>query len=48
MSMKINKKRRELEKDLLFYLRYYKKISPDFRKNFDKIIEDLIELLKET
>ncbi|SMD46413.1 hypothetical protein SAMN00777080_5103 [Aquiflexum balticum DSM 16537] len=46
--MKVTKKRRELEKDLLFYLRYYKKIAPDSRKTFNKIIEDLVELLKET
>lgn len=46
--MNVTKKRRELEKDLLFYLRHYKKIVPDSRRIFDKIIEDLVELLKET
>lgn len=46
--MKSTKKRRELEKDLLFYLRYYKKIAPDSRKKFDRIIEEIVEILKET
>lgn len=46
--MKGTKKRRELEKDLLFYLRYYKKIAPDSRKAFDRIIEELVEILKES
>lgn len=45
--MRVGKKRRELEKDLLFYLRYYKKIAPDSRKKFDAVIQELIEKLKE-
>ncbi len=46
--MKISKKRGELEKDLMFYLRYYKKIAPDSRKKFDEVIEELVQKLKET
>jgi hypothetical protein len=30
-----NKQREELEKDLIFYLRYYKKVAPDSRRVID-------------
>lgn len=45
--MKISKKRKELEKDLIFYLRYIKKIAPDSREKFDLIIQKIVEKLKE-
>ena len=41
------KKRKEFEKDLLFYLRYFKKFPPETRQKFQQEIEKLIELLKE-
>jgi len=45
--MKISKERKELEKDLIFYLRYIKNIAPDSREKFDLIIQILVEKLKE-
>lgn len=44
--MKITKERRELEKDLIFYLRHLKKIAPDSREKIEFIIETIIEKLK--
>jgi hypothetical protein len=41
-----NKQREELEKDLIFYLRYYKKVAPDSRRVIDNEIKKLIETLK--
>ena len=46
--MRVSKKRRQLEQDLLFYLRYYKKIVPDSRHKFDLLIEELVEKLKQS
>jgi len=46
-DMKISKERKELEKDLIFYLRYIKKIAPDSREKFDLIIQKIVEKLKE-
>lgn len=45
--MKKTKKRKEYEKDLLFYLRYFKKFPPETREKFQREIDFLIELLKE-
>ena len=44
--MKISKERKDLEKDLIFYLRYIKAISPDSREKFDLIIQEIVEKLK--
>jgi len=33
--MNNKKQQKELEKDLLFFLRYYQKIAPDSRKKID-------------
>ncbi len=40
-------KRKEYEKDLLFYLRYFKKFSIASQNKFQYEIDKLIELLKE-
>lgn len=40
------KKRSEYEKDLKFYLRYYKKVNDRMKLEFDFEIERLIEILK--
>lgn len=45
--MKISKERKELEKDLIFYLRHFKKIAPDSREKFEIIIQIIIEKLKD-
>jgi hypothetical protein len=39
--------RRMLEKDLLFYLRYYQKVAPGMQAEFDYQIKQIIERLKE-
>jgi hypothetical protein len=44
--MKISKERKDLEKDLIFYLRYIKAISPDSREKFDLIIQEIVEKFK--
>ena len=44
---KKEKVRKEAEKDLLFYLRYFKKFPPETREKFQQEIERLIEILKE-
>ena len=44
--MKISKERKDLEKDLIFYLRYIKSISPESREKFDLIIKEIVEKLK--
>jgi hypothetical protein len=44
--MKISKERKDLEKDLIFYLRYIKAISPNSREKFDLIIQEIVEKLK--
>jgi hypothetical protein len=41
------KKRKEFEKDLLFYLKYFKKIAPDSQDKFQREIDRLVELLKQ-
>lgn len=40
------KKRSEYEKDLKFYLRYYKKVNDRMKLEFDYQIELLVEILK--
>jgi hypothetical protein len=45
--LKISKERRELEKDLIFYLRYIKNIATDSRAKFEIIIQNIVEKLKE-
>lgn len=40
-------RRKEFEKDLLFYLRYFKKFPPASQWKFQYEIDRLIELLKE-
>jgi hypothetical protein len=47
MKEKISKERRKAEKELLFYLRYFKKFAPDSRAKFDYEIDRLVEKLKE-
>jgi hypothetical protein len=47
MKTKRSKKRREVEKELLFYLRYWKKFQPEARVKFQREIDYLVELLKE-
>ena len=37
----------EAEEDLLFYLEYYKKFPPNFRKIADKEIEELENKIKD-
>ncbi|WP_160150011.1 hypothetical protein [Parabacteroides sp. Marseille-P3160] len=44
---KTEKIRRQAERDLLFYLRYFKKFPPDTRERFQREIDRLIEFLKE-
>lgn len=39
--------RRQAEKDLIFYLRYFKKFPPDTWDKFQREIDRLIEFLKE-
>jgi hypothetical protein len=39
--------RKILEKDLLFYLRYYQKVAPRMQAEFDFQIQQIIERLKE-
>ncbi|MCL2649724.1 MAG: hypothetical protein FWD60_01710 [Candidatus Azobacteroides sp.] len=41
------KKRREFEKDLLFYLKYFKKFPLETKEKFQHEIDKLVELLKE-
>ncbi|GAB6007990.1 hypothetical protein [Dysgonomonas reticulitermitis] len=41
------KKRKDFEKDLLFYLKYFKKFPPDSQDKFQREIDKLVELLKE-
>ena len=46
----MNKKekiRRQAEKDLLFYLRYFKKFPSETRERFQREIDLLVEFLKE-
>ncbi len=45
-DMKITKERKELEKDLIFYLRHLKIMPIESREKFELIIETLIEKLK--
>lgn len=40
------KERKECERDLLFYLKYYSSLKPRFRC-LDKVIQDLLEKLEE-
>ncbi|MDR2652642.1 MAG: hypothetical protein LBC68_10095 [Prevotellaceae bacterium] len=47
MKKKKRKKRREAEKDLLFYLEFWKHFAPDSRDKFQKEIDRLEEELKE-
>ena len=47
MKEKISKERRDAEKSLLFYLRYWKKFQPQSKSKFQYEIEKLIENLKE-
>ncbi len=44
---KKEKIRKEAEKDLLFYLRYFKKFPPETKEKFQQEVEKLIEFLKE-
>jgi hypothetical protein len=44
---KKSKKRKETEKDLLFYLEFWKYFAPDSREKFQREIDKLIEELKE-
>ena len=46
MKKKLSPKK-QLEKDLLFYLRFYKKVSPKMQSEFDYQIQQIIEKLKE-
>jgi hypothetical protein len=39
--------RASMEEELIFYLRYYRKLVPDSRAKFDRYIEELVEKLKE-
>ena len=41
------KKRKDYERDLLFYLKFFKKFPPETRDKFQCEIDTLIELLKE-
>ena len=45
--VKITKERKELEKDLIFYLRHLKKMPIESRPKFEIIIQKIIEKLKE-
>ena len=45
--MKKKKNRKLYEKDLLFYLKYFKKFPPETREKFQQEIDYLIEFLKE-
>jgi hypothetical protein len=46
MKKKLSVKK-QLERDLLFYLRYYKKVSIKMQAEFDYEIQQIIEKLKE-
>ncbi len=46
MEKKLSVKK-QLERDLLFYLRYYKKVSTKMQAEFDYEIQRIIEKLKE-
>ena len=46
MKKKLSPKK-ELERDLLFYLRYYKKVSPKMQIEFDYEIQRIIEKIKQ-
>ena len=48
MKEHVSKKRREIEKELLFYLRRYRFFASRFRdiRDFDAIINAIIEQLK--
>lgn len=47
MKKRKSKKRKEAEKDLLFYLEFWKHFAPDSRDKFQIEIDRLIEELKE-
>ena len=47
MKKKKSKKRRQAEKDLLFYLEFWKHFAPDSRAKFQIEIDRLMEELKE-
>jgi hypothetical protein len=47
MKKKKSKKRKEAERDLLFYLEFWKHFAPESRNKFKKEIDRLIEELKE-
>jgi hypothetical protein len=50
LSKEIKKEKKHLEKELLFYLSYYKEVSArsDYIKNvFDRQIENITDRLKE-
>jgi hypothetical protein len=44
---KVLSPKKQLEKDLLFYLEYYKKVTPNLQADFDYLIQQIIEKLKE-
>ena len=46
-DMKITKERKELEKDLIFYLRHLKIMPIESREKFELIIQKIVEKLKE-
>jgi hypothetical protein len=47
MKKRKTKKRKNAEKDLLFYLEFWKHFAPDSRAKFQREIDRLIEELKE-
>lgn len=46
-DMKITKERKQLEKDLIFYLRHLKKMPAESREKFEIEIQRIVEKLKE-
>lgn len=46
MGKKQSKKKRGKEKDLIFYLRFYRNFTPPFQKVADKEISEIINELK--